>query len=368
MQNKEEFAEKALKLLGEAQSLEENGDIESAIERYQESAEYLKNSGVLIDRAADIYTRIEQLKQYQKEQFLYQKTQKIAEIERFQEEAFALLDGASKAEAKGYFENAIEQYESAITLLTKAGWMDAQVQNLYMKISQIKEKVESQQLAQRSQQLNIPEPVEQTVPEVETHPQVTDAFGKKKDLQQAEKVQKYKERKEHEEQIQEEAFKYLDNAKLYERDGKLNEAIESYGKAIELLQSIGWQEQISNIQKIVERLKNQKLEIDNIQKIPLSEPIRPKTSTLLSKPTKVKLDEDYIQSEAFTLIDMAKKLDREKKYEKAISKFQSAIELFKKIEWDSYIQPLLNFIKDIKEKQKTEVELQHIKSKRENEI
>ena len=367
MQNKEEFAQKALKLLGEAQNLEENGDIKRAIEFYQEAADYLKNSGLMIERVSDIYSRIEELKQYQKDQILYQKTQKDAEIERLQEEAFAILDGASKSEAKGLYENAIQQYESAIKLLTKAGWMESQIQNLKLKISQLKEKDQKRQITQRRQEFSPPEPEQQFVPEVEIQPQITDAFGRKKDPQQAEKIHKYTELKQQEEQIQDDAFTFIDNAKFYERDGKLDTAIESYGKAIELLNSIGWQDQISSIQNIVERLKRQKLELDRIPKTPLTEPIRPKGSTASYKPAKVKLNEDQIQNEAFNLIDMGKKLEREKKYEKAILKFQSAIELFQKIEWDSYIQPLINFIKDIKEKQETEVDLQQIKEKREKE-
>lgn len=367
MQNKEQFAQKALKLLGEAQNFEENGDIKRAIEYYQESADYLKNSGVMIERVGDIYTRIEQLKQYQKEQLLYQQTQKSAELEKLQEEAFAILDGASKSESKGEFENAIQQYESAIKLLTQAGWMETQIQNLRMKISQLREKIHTRQLTPKSQEQIPPEPVAQVVPEVKTQPQVTDAFGRKKDLQQAEKVELYKERKQEEEQIQNNAFSFIDNAKFYERDGKLDDAIESYGKAIELLASIGWQDQIGNIQIIVEKLKRQKLEMEKAPNTPFAEPIKPKMSTTPYIPDSIKLDEDKIQNEAFNLIEMGKKLEREKKYENAIVKFQSAIELFQKIEWDSYIQPLLNFIKDIRDKQQTEADLQQLKSKREKE-
>jgi len=367
MQNKEQFAEKALKLLGEAQAFEENGDIQRAIEFYQESADYLKNSGVLMERVGDIYTRIEQLKQYQKEQILYEKAQKDAEVEKIQEEAFALLDGASKSEAKELFENAIQQYESAIKLLTKAGWMEPQIQNLRMKISQIREKMESQKIAHTSQQVSPPEPVRQSVPAVESKPQVTDAFGRKKDLRQAEKVQQYKERKQQEEQIQNDAFAFIDNAKFFERDGKLDEAIESYGKAIELLRSIGWEEQIGNLQIIVEKLKRRKIEIDKTPKRTFVEPIKPKSIATSYIPKEVKPDEDLIQNEAFNLIEMGKKLEREKKYDKAITKFQSAIELFQKIEWDSYIQPILNFIKDIKEKKQNEADLLQLKTKREQE-
>lgn len=370
MLNKEQFAQQALKLLGKAQNFEENGDLEKAIEMYQESADYLKNSGIMMERISDIYARIEELKQFRKEKLLYQKAQKDVEIEKLQEEAFSLLDGASKSEASGFFETAIQQYESAIKLLSKAGWIESQIQNLRMKIAGLKNNIElrKKEKIQKSQESSISEQETQVFHKIKTQPQVTDAFGRKKDLEQADKVQKYKELKKQEEQIQNDAFSFIDNAKFYERDGEFEKAIESYGQAIELLKSIGWQDQMKNIQIIIERLKRQKIEFEKMQKTPLSEPIMPESAVKSYVPSEVKQDEDLIQTQAFNLIDMAKKLEREKKYDKAISKFQSAIELFKKIEWDSYIQPLLNFIKDIRDKQQKDVDLLQLKEKREKNI
>ena len=65
-----------------------------------------------------------------------------------------------------------------------------------------------------------------------------------------------------------------------------------------------------------------------------------------------KKNEEEIQARAFNLVDIGKRFDRESKYEKAVEKFNQAIDLLKSIEWDAYIQPIINLINDIKEKQK----------------
>lgn len=366
MQNKDQVAQEVLRLLGEAQSLEEKGDTKKAIEMYQSAADYLKNSGYMLERVSDIYGRIEELRKYMKEQALYQKAQQEAEIEKIQEEAFSILDGASKSEAKGLFEEAIQQYESAITLLSKAGWIESQIQNIKLKIASLLEKIERRKLLQKAQEAPKLEP--QTIPEVASSPQITDAFGRKKDIQQAEKLYQYKELKKQEDQIQNDAFTYIDNAKFHERDGKIDIAIENYEKAIELLQSIGWQDQIKNIYSIIDNLKSQKKEITKVQTRSISESSLPKMAPISYAYEEAMQDEDAIQSEAFNLIDIGKKLEREKKFEKAIEKFETAIALFKKIEWDSYIQPILNFIKDIKEKQQFDLDIEVLQKKREEEV
>jgi len=67
-------------------------------------------------------------------------------------------------------------------------------------------------------------------------------------------------------------------------------------------------------------------------------------------------------------VDIGKKLEREKKYDLAIIKFNVAIELFKSIEWDSYIQPLINFIKNIENKRAGEEEKNISRHKREEQL
>jgi len=81
-----------------------------------------------------------------------------------------------------------------------------------------------------------------------------------------------------------------------------------------------------------------------------------------------KKNEEEIQSQAFNLIDNGKRLERKKYYDEAIEEFQKAIGLLKSIGWDSYIQPVLNFIKDINIKKEREIKAEQIRKKREEEL
>jgi len=357
MERKEDFAQEALKFLDSAHKLEEEKKFKEAIESYQVAADYLKRSGYMMHRVDDIYTRIELLNNLIKEEKIYQHIQSSAQLDKLQDQAFSLLDGASKLETSGFIEDAIQQYKSAIDLLVQAGWSETQLQNIKMKIVTLLDKYEYQKVS--PQQLATP---------VEIQPQIVSAFGEKKDASKTEELQRYRERKRREEQIQNDAFAFIDTAKFLERDRKYDDAIINYEKAIELLNSIGWNDQTKNIQVIVQKLRKDKEDFEKFQLQQQREKAEERFEILplLTKPLSadsdksidiieyetVQKDEEKIQTEAFNLIDIGKKLEIEKKYDKAVDKFDKAIILLKSIGWDSYIQSVSIFIKDIKEKQK----------------
>jgi len=369
MERKEDFAQEALKFLDSAHKLEEEKKFKEAIESYQVAADFLKRSGYMMHRVDDIYTRIEALNNFIKEEKIFQHIQSSAQLDKLQDQAFSLLDGASRLETSGLIEDAIQQYKSAIELLVQAGWSETQLQNLKMKIVTLLDRYEHQKVSQ--QQLATP---------VEIQPQIVSAFGEKKDVAKTEELQRYRERKRREEQIQNDAFAFIDNAKFLERDRKYDDAINNYEQAIVLLNSIGWDEQTKNIQIIVQKLRNDKEEFEKFKLQQQREKLEERFEILppLTKPLSadsgdnidiiefetVQKDEEKIQTEAFNLIDIGKKLEIEKKYDKAISKFENAISLLRSIGWDSYIQPVSNFIKDIKEKQKRNEEVTVLAKKR----
>jgi len=372
MQNHDYLAQEALKYLELAQKLEEEGKPEEAIENYQLAADYLKKSGYMIDRVGELYERIEGLKSFIQEQKLFQHEQVSAQIEKLQDQAFVLIDRANKLESDGIFQGAIERYNSAIELLAQAGWSETQLQNLRLKVAALKEK--DQIKLTRDEDIPIKSPSD-----LQVAPQIVDAFGERKTSEKAEQLIKYRQEKVKQEKIQNDAFTFIDNAKFYEKDKKFDEAIQNYEKAVELLNSIGWEDQTQNIQFIIEKLRVEKQNYENLKVQPQLEESYPSQnfysdSQDLRDSSKIiefedkKRTEEEIQIEAFNLIDFAKKLEREKDYNKAIEKFQKAIELFRSIEWDSYIQPIMNFIDDVKEKQKTEEGLEDLKKRREDEI
>ncbi len=362
MENNEALAQEAVRYLSLAQKFEQEGHIEKAIEHYEAAAEYLKNSGYLMQRIDEIYSRIEELKKLAKQEIFYRQERSRAQVDQIQDQAFSLLDGAQKLESDGFLEDAINQYMSAIKLLVQSGWTETQLANLKNKISDLAGNLERQKIIQTQKEIESQQ--------LENEPQIVDAFGKKKIASKAEELKRYKEAKQREEQIQTDAFAFIDNAKFFEKDNKFDKAIENYEKAIELLNLIGWQTQTQNIALLVQKLRKDKKEFEIIKKQ------KPLERSFIKREVETKefgelelvefkKDEVKIQIDAFNQIDIAKKLEREKKYDKAITKYEKAIELFKSIEWDSYIQPIVNFIKSIEEKQKYEEKTENLKQKRE---
>ncbi|MFX1296763.1 MAG: hypothetical protein ACFFD2_18145, partial [Promethearchaeota archaeon] len=92
-----------------------------------------------------------------------------------------------------------------------------------------------------------------------------------------------------------------------------------------------------------------------------------RTLRLMEFESKKKKEED-IQNRAFNLIDIGKRLEREKKYDAAIENFQNAIDLLKSISWDSYIQPVVTFINGINEKRDRELKAEQLKKKRQDDL
>jgi len=367
MEGKEGLAQEALKYLDLAQKFEEEKNLEKAIESYQLAADYLKSSGYLINKVGDIYSKIEELKEFTKQELIYARASAKSQIEQLQDQAFSLLDGAQKLESDGFLEDAINQYMSATKLLVQAGWSESQLGDLKAKLTVIAEKIERQKLVQRQEDVETQQPT--NVP-IESEPQVVSAFGKRKSAAKEEELKTYKKMKEREEQVQNDAFAFIDNAKFFEKDKKFDQAIEKYENAMNLLNSIGWQDQTENISLIIQKLKKEKFEFEKFKaqktvELTISEEnIKEKEIERVE----FKRDEEKIQFDAFNFVDIGKKLEREKKYTRAINSFEKAIELFKSIDWDSYIQPVINFIKNIKEKQENEKKTEVLKQKREREL
>lgn len=382
MQNPEELAQEALNFLELAQKLEEERDVEKAIINYEKAGELLKQSGYLTHRVQDIYDRIQELNKYLKQDKLYQYTQTQTQIEQLQDQAFALLDGAKKLESDGFFEDAINQYESAIDLLMQAGWSDTQLDNLNEKIKLITNKLEQEkEILKQKELVSSQQEIQQPV---ETQPQTVSMFGEKASPDKVKRIETYKTMKKRLEEIQNEAFELIDKAKEFEQKRNFDRAIMNYERAVELLNSIGWIEQTRNIQEIIQKLKVDRENLQQFQaqqkqaseeiksRVELKEPGLKSEADLKKQKLQVfeekKIREEEIQAKAFNLIDIAKMFERDKNYQKAIQMFNQAVEMFRSIEWDAYIQPILNLINDVKEKQKNEQKFDQLKERREDQL
>ncbi len=367
MLGNEELAQEALKYLNLAQKFENEKNLEKAVESYELAANYLKNSGFMMDKISDIYSRIEDLKDFAKQEIKYNQANAKNQLEQLQEQAFSLLDGAQKLETKGLLGEAIEQYEAAIKLLIQTGWSEAQLSNLRSKLTILSENLKHHKAMTNAKIGGVREQ-DNILKEIE--PQVVSAFGEKKSAIEAAELKKFKDMKQREQEIQKDAFEFIDNAKFFETDKNFDKAIENYENAVNLLNSIGWHDQTKSINIIIEKLKNDREEYEQFISQKQIEPTfaKEQTDEYEEIRTEIYRDEEKLQIEAFNLVDIGKKLEREKKYDQAIIKFNVAIELFKSIEWDSYIQPIVNFIKNIENKQAAEKEENISRHKREGQL
>ena len=384
MQNPEFLAQEALKFLELAQKFEEEKNVEKAILHYQKAADFLKQSGFLMHRIQEIYDRIGELKEFTQKEALYQRTQAQAQIEQLQDQAFFLLEGAKKLEFDGFFEDAIQQNLSAINLLAQAGWSETQLENIKSKINKLAKDLDHKKSIQELQQQKIELKKQETQTIPEEKPEVVGMFGQKSSVEKAEVIERFRAKKKHEEDIQNQAFAHIDAAKMFEKDKKFDNAIMNYERAIELLDSIGWSAQTQNIQMLIEKLNKDKAHFESLQveqkqeaqrltgdieeqKVVLEKEAELKKEKLIEFETKKKHEED-IQLKAFNLIDIGNRLEREKKYVQAIDKLKQAVQLLRSIEWDSYIQPIANLIENIKNKQKREKITDQLKEKRERDL
>ncbi|MFX1239768.1 MAG: hypothetical protein ACFFA7_00810 [Promethearchaeota archaeon] len=381
MQNPEKLAEEALKFLEIAQKFEEEKNVDDAISNYQRAADLLKQSGYLMHRIQEIYDRIGDLKDFAQKEILYQQTQTKVNIEQIQDQAFTILEAAKKLEFDGLLEDAIKQYLSAIHLLIEAGWTETQLENLKNKIFMLRNQSEKAKIDQRhhTEEIEITAKTSKSAPDVK--PQVVGMFGQKSNIEKAEVIDKFRKKKQYEQNIQNEAFSYIDAAKIFEKDRKFDLAIKNYEKAVELLDSIGWDLQTQNIQSIIEKLKRDKIEFET----PLMEKTVPLSSDIeqqkirLEKEAELKKDrlveyedkkrrEEEIQLKAFNLIDIGNRLEREKRYDDAIVKLTQAVQLLRSIEWDSYIEPISNLIENVKNKKKRDELSIQLKEKRQRDL
>ncbi|MHA2336216.1 MAG: hypothetical protein ACXACX_02885, partial [Candidatus Hodarchaeales archaeon] len=383
MQNPEELAQEAIKSLELAQKFEEEKNIQQAISNYEKAVEFLKQSGYLMHRISDIYKRIEELKDSLKKERIYQQAQIKTQVEQLQDQAFALLEGAKKLETDGFFEEANQQYLSAINLLSQSGWSETQLESIKIKIKNLNDILRKEQKTQHIPEQELRPSAEYLKRLDESKPETVDMFGQKSSAEKATSIARYRARKQQEEEKQNHAFTHIDKAKSFEKEKKFDQAIMNYERAIELLNSIGWKEQTQNILVIIEKLKKDKEQFEYYQsqqeakKIDISEKyITERPENLESELKKEQLiefeekkeREELIQTRAFNLIDIGKRFEREKNYQQAIQKFEEAIGLFKSIDWDSYIQPIFNLIEGINGKLERERKSDQIKQKQQKDL
>ena len=146
--------------------------------------------------------------------------------EELAQEALKFLEIAQKSEEGKDVEKAISNYQKAAELLKSSGFLMHRIQEIYDRISELKEFIQQDKLYQR--------------------------FQNKAQM----------------EQLQDQAFSLLEGAKKLEFDGFFDDAIQQNLSAINLLVQAGWSEtQLENIRTKINKLAQEAQQQKNIQKL-----------------------------------------------------------------------------------------------------
>ncbi len=153
---KQQLAQEAMALIEQAEQLETREEWAKAAYIYQQAAEKLQRSGYAQHFISDLYSkstdcnnrakpakpagskfRGQQLPKpslQQVESFQPPAKSSQKQVESLQQEALALIQNAKNLEQEKRFGDAIEQYLSAVNLLTESGWTPEQLEDIKQEI------------------------------------------------------------------------------------------------------------------------------------------------------------------------------------------------------------------------------------------
>lgn len=307
-------------------------------------------------------------------------TQKRKE-EDIQNSAFEAIDMGKKFLEEKNFNVAKSKYLEALDLLRSIGWTDENLSYLYGDIDSVErqrvafEKVEGQKVEQAAR--DTPQPtISEIYPQKEMVPEIMDV--------QSKTIMKYEAKKRREDEVQKKAFELMDEGERLIKVKEFDVAMEKYGMAGQLLESIGWADQLVHINKIIDKINKDRVNYKKLQTQQIKAKKEAVTAPFPEISAKAKADievkkqkivefeerkkhEESIQKEAFKMIDIAKRFEREKQYDGAIENFNGAIDLLQSIGWTDYVKPIYKFISDIRRRQENEQKVLEEKKAREKE-
>lgn len=292
----------------------------------------------------------------------------------YQNRAFESIDLAKDLLKQKQFVEAKTKYLEAIKFLKTIGWTAPNLAQLFADIDSI----EKQRIAFEKGAAAKVTPATQSMPQIIERP----SQAQEQLSLTSKAVLDYEAKKQQETMTQEKAFNLMNEGEKLAKNMQFDEAMETYGIAAQLLQSIGWADQLVHIKTIIDKINTDKINFERLkaQKVKTQGDIsmisQPEVSAEVKAEIKTKegqlrafeekkLHEEETQKRAFKMIDIAKQLEREKQYNEAIDSFDGAISLLKSIGWHAYIQPIEKFITDIQARQARVLKAQELQQSRE---
>lgn len=393
-QLEEEQQNNAFKLLDEAKKFEKLKEYQNAIEKYVDAADILNNIGWVME-TNKIYTVIEQLEQKIKDKneknneiptnskngldvekpvvsvehspvfTIRDLENKKQESQKQQDEAFKLLqDGEKKASLRNYDE-AIVDYNRALTMLNKLGWADYTIRIQ----DAINHLLEEKKNYEETLQKRI---ARQTVVTKEDNKIIQQAIQNEA-IQNSEKLKTFEEDKIREIEIQNQSLSLISEAQDLVSKQQYDEALVKYDEAIDLLIRIGWQNQIIQLNEVIKNVREEKKQYELSQQKDLIErlerqkkdmELRGKLAEQMEKERiaaeKAKKTAEYharqqvqkqAQDKAFKIMDEANLLTKAEQvdYDKVIGLYETAVKTLSEAGWTGELEYISNIIENLKD-------------------
>ena len=340
---KKQLAQEALKILEQAEQLEQQEEWAKAAYNYQQAAEKLQRSGYALQFIEELYNRVTICNKRIKLAKKADQIQDKARLESLQQQAFSLMDIATTLKKEKRYSDAVEQYQLAINLLTETGWTAAQLESIRGELNRLHQLIASSSQVPKS---TIVTGV--TKPTTVATPAETIVVPSSK----IQTIKQLEERRHHEEEIQQSAFRAIDEGKKLSVNRDYDAAIQAYHRAIEQLISIGWTDQTTLLLQVVQELEQHRKQsgkttesseviaqpnVPTFQTLDGAESLPPLSSTTHNQAItqfeeKRKKEKDLMQ-QAFAVIEDADKCVQNEDWDGAIEKCNLAIDFFNKSGW-----------------------------------
>ncbi|MBD3198330.1 MAG: tetratricopeptide repeat protein [Candidatus Lokiarchaeota archaeon] len=403
----QEIQEKAFDLINKGKSLEKKQKYDSAIKNLENAIDlfkeiqwdsYISSIQNLIDDFKQKQKRLEKSRQVKQkrdselisiQRSIQEKQQQdlieskkrrqdrkkqIEEKKRIaqqsEEKFFQMLDKADKLVEEQNFEQAKETYNSALKMIEElgVGW-----ETYRPRIEETIKSVERKEELHLEKSYQFQKKKEKELSEKEELQGIISERLKKEQIKLKQKEVAFKEKSEElkdREKKKERAFKFLDKAQEYIISGDYDKAIYAYQNAGNLFAEIQWEDELQHIETAIEELEKKKDEqIDlkqkrmekKIKKLKEQEEfqkritqqlekerqkLRNKELTLRERENELEYQNKQKQ-EAFKSLDRAQTHIQEGDYEKAISLYRKAINIFSDIQWSEEIPILEDSITEL---------------------
>ncbi|MFX0100065.1 MAG: hypothetical protein ACFFCS_10835 [Candidatus Hodarchaeota archaeon] len=278
----------AIRLIEEAEYLEQNDNFEKAIKKYQEGAHLLSQASFGHDQIASVYERINLLKDALMQRSIESAIEQEQNLVNVEDEAFKLIDDAEIALASENYQEAMNLYNEAIPKLKMVGYSTQHIQEKLVELrnkigatrppqamkpmKRVVKPVKAVKDAKPTKPVKPAKPVKPSTPagalavELVSPPQPEQISSSgalpasrpevnkfeaqaisssvkpvsEVDAAKVKKFMDYKDTREKAEETENKAFQLIDEAKILTQNEEFEKALNLYGLIKNLLKNAGW--------------------------------------------------------------------------------------------------------------------------------